>query len=814
MADGYEFKQVSVRLKLSESEPIYSTEPINTPDKAVEIMAKVLSQMDREYCCVVNLDNANHPINFNVVSIGDVNQAHVPIQNVFKSAILSNATSIMLFHNHPSGSVRASIEDIEITKRLIEAGSIMNIPVTDHIIVAGGTAERYSFRESKPDMFNVFEHGAYVVRDPDADEEAFKIGNRYISIQRTDEGYDYSIYNERFSLLDGGVMGDADLTMKDVLDMITDELKEPVYDRERDTYIHTKIQGNIKPTDMPVPIDHDDLMMKADAVGQTEIMQIKSEQQIVADFRAATERLYHPERLGGKRIEDIEGQVREMVQETIDTYNLDARIKDVILTGSRCRGVERKDSDIDVVVSFSGKEREDDLFNLMHEELTMTGGAVLDINPINEKETGLLADYLTVAEAFLAKKMKQQDLNYKKPALELLDKYGYEPAEQGKEQDYILVKSLSDREILGFDSFGMIRDYFRDVDRLINEYDIETLQNRLAGENSVIPFGLGDEQLRAAIRYMEDHPLEMTKNKSAQVVTYTVAENSEFHSRGALHKGIPTLQDAIRLYEKILTENKPSEVPAIGINVHTRGTSVREDMSCDVFSDNHIDLDALRYIPEMSQNAEVCEALYQLADAYPKAVITGVFPDEYSKMQINRTEDTDRAEKQLTSAELAKQIDDFAYSYDTVGYKESVSDRYKNVVNIQKDLDNHKTGYLKDVMKGIVEDETSSRDDVKQAQEILKKLNDYKPLAKIEEMQEQNYNMIDNVINNTPPKKEEVKEQEKPKKPRIEEHRDYGGCVSMKELLAEKMAIIAERESRSQETEKAKKTEPCLSGDQ
>ena len=68
---------------------------------------------------------------------------------------------------------------------------------------------------------------------PDADEAAFKIGNRYISIQRTDEGYDYSIYNERFSLLDGGVMDDADLTMKDVLDMITYELKEPVYDRER-----------------------------------------------------------------------------------------------------------------------------------------------------------------------------------------------------------------------------------------------------------------------------------------------------------------------------------------------------------------------------------------------------------------------------------------------------------------------------------------------------------------------------------------------------------------------------------------------------
>ena len=166
MAEEYELKQVKVRLKLAEADPIYSTEQITTPDKAAEVMAQVLSQMDREYCCVVNLDGANHPINFNVVSIGDVNQAHVPIQNVFKSAILSNAASIMMFHNHPSGSVKASREDIDVTKRLIEAGKIMNIPVLDHIIVGGGTKERFSFREESPEMFNVSESMSYVVREP------------------------------------------------------------------------------------------------------------------------------------------------------------------------------------------------------------------------------------------------------------------------------------------------------------------------------------------------------------------------------------------------------------------------------------------------------------------------------------------------------------------------------------------------------------------------------------------------------------------------------------------------------------------------
>ena len=161
MADLYELKQVQVRLRLSEAEPLYSTEKITTPDKAAAVMAGALSEMDREYCCVVNLDGSNHPINFNIVSIGDVNHAAVPVQNVFKAAILSNASAIMLFHNHPSGSLDPSKDDVELTKRIIEAGKIMNIPVIDHVIIAGGTGELVSMREEKPEIFNVREETRY-----------------------------------------------------------------------------------------------------------------------------------------------------------------------------------------------------------------------------------------------------------------------------------------------------------------------------------------------------------------------------------------------------------------------------------------------------------------------------------------------------------------------------------------------------------------------------------------------------------------------------------------------------------------------------
>ena len=132
MAEPFELKQVRIQLK--EATPIYSTSRIQSPEDAARVMADALAMMDREYCCVVNLDNRNRPINYNVVSIGDVNSAIVPIQNVFKSAILSNAAGIMLFHNHPSGELTPSREDEILTEKLIYAGEGISLNQANDII--------------------------------------------------------------------------------------------------------------------------------------------------------------------------------------------------------------------------------------------------------------------------------------------------------------------------------------------------------------------------------------------------------------------------------------------------------------------------------------------------------------------------------------------------------------------------------------------------------------------------------------------------------------------------------------------------------
>ena len=152
--EQYELKQVAVRLCLKESEPLYSDKEITDSDRAVEVMARALSEMDREYCCVVNLDARKHPINFNIVSMGDTAMTQIPIQNVFKAAILSNSSSVICFHNHPSGYLSPSSADKEVTKRMVEAGRIIGIPVTDHIIVAGGSGLHTSIRSLNPELFS------------------------------------------------------------------------------------------------------------------------------------------------------------------------------------------------------------------------------------------------------------------------------------------------------------------------------------------------------------------------------------------------------------------------------------------------------------------------------------------------------------------------------------------------------------------------------------------------------------------------------------------------------------------------------------
>ena len=84
---------------------------------------------------LVLLDTANSVLGLAQISVGGLAASIVEPRQVFKVAILSNAAAVILSHNHPSGNVEPSREDIRITRQLVDAGKLMGVPVHDHIIV-------------------------------------------------------------------------------------------------------------------------------------------------------------------------------------------------------------------------------------------------------------------------------------------------------------------------------------------------------------------------------------------------------------------------------------------------------------------------------------------------------------------------------------------------------------------------------------------------------------------------------------------------------------------------------------------------------
>ena len=153
-AEKNELKEVQVRLCLKPGDALLSNEPINSPQAAVKVMGEMLCRLDREMLCVVNLDNQNRPINYNVVSIGGINSSLCEVGNIFKSAILCNAAKLLVMHNHPSGTMEISTADKLTTARIIVAGEFMDIRLIDHVIV-GNTPDQYcSILQKCPEIFN------------------------------------------------------------------------------------------------------------------------------------------------------------------------------------------------------------------------------------------------------------------------------------------------------------------------------------------------------------------------------------------------------------------------------------------------------------------------------------------------------------------------------------------------------------------------------------------------------------------------------------------------------------------------------------
>ena len=248
---------------------------------------------------------------------------------------------------------------------------------------------------------------------------------------------------------------------------------------------------------------------------------------------------------------------------------------------------------------------------------------------------------------------------------------------------------------------------------------------------------------------------------------------------GEYHEGIETIEEAMKLYNAI-DPSRMQGIPSIGVNMHIDGTEEWEDEEADIVRGNCIDVDFLNYTPELRDTPTVQDALKKLIAAYPDK-------------EVN-----DRETKEAKIQTIATELDQLSYDIDTFEYRDSVPDREAQVQMIANDIRSGNVKPLQIFLQTSI-DEGIDEDSERQAKELIAKLAEYKPLAKIEELEEQNYNMIDDRLNNGVEKfnrEEEKKEQAEKSQVRS----------SLKECLAAKQKEVAQGKKDSKEQEKSKNT--------
>lgn len=118
---------------------------VNSPNIVLNLLMEEMRYLKKEYFKTIILDTKNQIISIENISIGNLNQSIVHPREVFNLAIKKSANSVILVHNHPSGDPTPSLEDVNVTNRLVEAGNILGIKVLDHIVI--GDNKYISFKE-------------------------------------------------------------------------------------------------------------------------------------------------------------------------------------------------------------------------------------------------------------------------------------------------------------------------------------------------------------------------------------------------------------------------------------------------------------------------------------------------------------------------------------------------------------------------------------------------------------------------------------------------------------------------------------------
>lgn len=343
------------------------------------------------------------------------------------------------------------------------------------------------------------------------DELAYKIDDNYFAIHTTEGGYDYTIYDEKYRELDGGVYDDDTLPITKVIQNLLEEEGLSIED------------ANV--------IDYEELQMEVENVEKERMQQIKKER--------------NEQSLNGMDREEIEETVLSHAQAVVEEMGLGDEVELLAakVYGSRSReGLYRENSDLDVVLSYRGNIREDSFFNSLNEAGLTIAGMKVDINPIAEERI-TLAEYIKKSDAYL----DQQEI--KKLAVDLdnfsfdYDSYEYKDnVENREEQVEKIIENISNNDIEGFKEWLTTVSEESDIDsEVITARSLLTRLENIEKNHMVI------------------------KETEQNTITFYVAECMEFPSLGESHENL-TLDEALKIYESIPAE-RMSAIKGIGFDL-------------------------------------------------------------------------------------------------------------------------------------------------------------------------------------------------------------------------------------------------------
>lgn len=626
-----ELKQVDVRLKLTDKESMFSRETIDTPEKAVSVLAPVLAELDREEVCVVNLDGKGHPINFSVVSIGSVNSSLITGRELYKSAILSNAAAIIMIHNHPSSDLQMSRLDLDVTEKMMYAGVLLDIDFYDHVLVAGSTGEMFSMREHVPELFelsqypSLISHGADGVKEEHSYQATSFVPVTYeiLQIKEGSNGEAYRFLKMSHVQASGMQVNADDYESKYKEEWKPGETLETIYERFNIHRPEDFTGHSLSVSDVVVlESETEKKAFYVDSFGFSELKDFfverfeRTEQQkkMIAGFREKTETYFRP--VEGMNATEVEDAVRDYLMDTIRRQDLLIQIGEVMVYGSRCRGTEKTTSDIDIVVEYKGDIREDDLFNLFHEDEFLLGNHKVDINPIQADKSGNIAEFLQQATIYMESEM----------VFSIGNRYIYiQNATEG--YDYTIY-GLDMKEIDGGvydDSDISIYEALDEIVADLREYpDGNIVKGSVRKDSPLVPVNL--DEFEEAVERSQYVPPK---------ITYTVAECGEFHSMGRYRDDVESVNEAIDLWNEY-KKGTLNGVPSIGILVHTLGQSERDDTQVDLVSGKTMDLDMIRYYPEINTEEAAIQKICELVENLPDVNVVGKVPENVSAELILR----------------------------------------------------------------------------------------------------------------------------------------------------------------------------------